>query len=82
MKQSTFSTRSILDNGNVLYGSGAGLFLGFVSTYLFNSPIYLLLGIASGLIAGLITECVNGYKKSTNEIMLFIKENQHLTIKN
>lgn|GEM_PF-5520014 len=78
MKQATIKIADILDNGNVLYGSGAGLLLGFVSTYLFNSPVYLLLGISSGLIAGLINECVSSYKKITKEIITFLSENRHL----
>jgi hypothetical protein len=78
MKQATIKITDILDNGNILYGSGAGLFFGFVSTYLFNSPVYLLLGISSGLIAGLTNECVSGYKKITKEMITFLEENRHL----
>jgi uncharacterized membrane protein len=78
MKQATLKIADIFDNANVLYGSGAGLFLGFVSAYLFNSPFYLLLGLASGLIAGLIHECVSNYKKTTGEIITFLAENRHL----
>ena len=78
MKQTTIKVTDILDNENVLYGSGAGLFLGFVSTFLFNSPVYLLLGISSGLTAGLVNECISCYKKITKETIAFLAENRHL----